>query len=96
VTEHELLAEVTGLCEDLGLWWHHEPDSRRSPAGWVDLVILGRGHVIFAELKNFSRGRSPRQVEIGYRLMNAGLRYVIWRPQHLASGEIRRELEAIA
>lgn len=64
MTEDELLAEVTALCDRLGLLWHHDPDphrfglrrirewfTRSGSKGFPDLVIAGRRGIIFRELK---------------------------------------------
>jgi hypothetical protein len=92
----QLQKAVTGLCDELGLWWHHEANSRRSKAGWVDLVILGWGGALFAEIKTEDGRRTSKQIECAKQLTRAYLQYRLWRPSDYTSGEIRNELEAIA
>jgi hypothetical protein len=99
MTHDELQAAITsgtrrrpGLCALMGLWWHHEHDSRRSTAGWVDLVILGLGGAIFAELKVPGDRVRPAQREVAMRLQAADLNYQLWTPADLRSGRIQAEL----
>jgi hypothetical protein len=93
--EAELLAAVTGRCEDLGLLWHHSPDSRRDRPGFPDLVIAGTRGVLFTELKSDDGRRSLAQIKWAGRLAHAGLTYRLWRPADLKDGTIGAALEAI-
>lgn len=81
MTEEQFQKKVTDLCDWLRIAWHHETDSRRSKAGFPDLVMAGPGGVLFAELKT-DRGRvSPEQNEWLNRLTAAGATAVVWRPR---------------
>lgn len=99
MTEAELVAEVSKLCGQLGLLWHHCRDARccRGPRGLPDLIVAGPRGVIFAELKSEDGDTSPDQdlwlwtVAKGKR---AGVE--LWRPRDLQSGIIRAVLEALA
>ena len=103
MSEDDLLVSVTcgtrakpGLCKLLGLLYFHVHDSRRSPSGFPDLLIAGPGAILFAELKT-QRGRvSPAQKEWIAALESAGQSVFLWRPVNFLSGEIQRELAAIA
>ena len=61
MTEAEFQAQVIALAT-LGGWAHyHTFDSRKSAAGFPDLVLVRRNQVLFIELKS-ERGRvSPEQ-----------------------------------
>lgn len=63
MSEKQLLESVVALAKALG-WRHfHTHDSRRSPAGFPDLVMVRGGRLLFVELKS-TRGRyGPGQVE---------------------------------
>lgn len=79
VREIEFQRRITDLCDWLKLTWHHETDSRRTRAGFPDLVIVGNA-VIFVELKS-QRGRvSPEQQAWLDALMRAGVEAHVWRP----------------
>lgn len=97
MTGGELQALVTGLADDLGLWWAHFPDSRRQfgHPGWVDLVILGWHGGLFTEIKGSGDKRSKSQVSVGVRLHDIGLDYRLWTPRQWHDGIIHQELYRI-
>lgn len=78
-TEKAFQQQVTDLCDWYHLRWHHETDSRRSKAGFPDLVIVGK-RVIFVELKS-ERGRVSK-AQRGWitDLERAGAEVHVWRP----------------
>ena len=84
---------VTDLCRWLRLRWYHTHDSRRSNAGFPDLVIVGPGEVIYAELKS-ERGRlSSAQAEWIEALNAAGTKAYVWRPSDMREiSQILRDL----
>lgn len=100
MTEAELLAEVTDLCGQLGLIWHHCAASARcrGPRGFPDLVIAGLGGVIFAELKTTEGDTTAEQDRWLYTLARSNLdtRVFTWRPADLDAGRIRHWLGKIA
>ena len=48
--------------------------------GWVDLVLLRGGDALFIELKTEKGRVGPEQSEMGGALLDAKLRYGLWRP----------------
>lgn len=80
MTEAALLANVVEACRWLGLRCYHTHDSRRSAAGFPDLVIVGR-RVAFVELKANSRISREQQAWID-DLAAAGEWVYVWRPVH--------------
>lgn len=95
MSENELEQEIRALLRRYGLYGYHTHDSRRSPAGWPDWVILGRG-LLFRELKSTGGYLTPAQRRVGYMLKAAGQDWDVWRPADLESGRIQRELERIS
>lgn len=82
MNEADFQRRITDTCDLMGLIWHHETDSRRSNAGFPDLVIAGPGGVLFAELKSEKGRITSHQNFWLYRLREAGSMAVIWRPSH--------------
>lgn len=99
--EAELLATIIGtrkkpgLCDELGVRWFHVFDPRTGPAGFPDLVLVGR-RILYAELKGPVTRLTQEQRAWGRDLARAGAWWVIWRPGDYHSGRIRKEMEAIA
>lgn len=94
ISEADFQQQVTDLCDLLHLKWHHETDSRRSKAGFPDLVICGPGGVLWLELKT-QRGRvSKEQHSWIEALQTAGQEAYVARPGNLPA--IKRRLTALA
>ncbi len=96
MSEDQLLQAVTELARILGLLAYHTRDSRRSAPGFPDLVLAGRGGVLFVELKSQGGQLSAHQQDWRYMLQAAGQRWRLWRPADLEAGLVCRELRAIA
>jgi hypothetical protein len=94
MTEDELLLEITRWCQALHLPMYHTHDSRRSPAGFPDLVIIGSS-VLWRELKTEGGSVRREQEMWGASLLAAGQDWGIWRPSMLESGRIVTELQEI-
>ncbi len=68
---------------------YHTHDSRRSPAGFPDLVLARRGRIIFAELKTDKGRLMPKQLEWMATLQTVEVETdgivsaYIWRPNQL-------------
>jgi hypothetical protein len=96
MSEGELQDRVRAMADSLGLAVQHIHDARRSwLVGWPDLVIIGTS-VLYAELKSQTGQLSPDQARVGRLIERAGGRWLLWRPEHLLSGEIARELTALS
>lgn len=94
VNERQIQAVITRMCDDRGLYWKDEPDSRRSKKGWVDLVILGNG-ALFVEVKADTGRRTREQIDMSLKLVFAGLQYRLWREEDLRSGVVEDELNKL-
>lgn len=94
MSEDALLAQVRRLAVDLGWLVYHTHDSRRSEAGFPDLVLVNakQGRTLFRELKRM-RGRvSPDQRIWLDALQLVGQDAAIWRPDDLLEERILAEL----
>lgn len=96
MTHDELLQLVTGYCDDMGLLWHHPPDSRRERAGWPDLVIAGPYGILFAELKSADGRVTKAQLRTGQQLLDWGHLWVKWYPADWHNGHIKATLLMLA
>jgi hypothetical protein len=85
-TEKAFQADVVRLAESLGWEWYHTHDSRRSPSGFPDLVLV-RERVVYAELKTESGTLSAEQTHWLNRLKAARAEAYIWRPSAWAAVE---------
>lgn len=89
-SEAEFQQQVLDLAQ-LGGWSaYHTHDSRRSQAGWPDLVLCRPPELIFAELKSETGKVSPEQQQWVDDLNACGQEAVIWRPSDLAPIIIQR------
>lgn len=77
---------------------YHNPDSRRSQAGFPDLVLISssRGRALFRELKSEDGRVRPKQRSVLLAMVAAGLDADVWRPRDLRSGRIVKELRGQA
>lgn len=83
VTEAQWLKTVTEICHARGYITYHAKHPRRDPPGFPDLVIVGHGRVIFAELKDIAGKIEPGQQYWLDRLVEAHQRVYVWRPGDL-------------
>lgn len=84
-SEEEFLQAVLRLFRSNGWLTYHTRDSRRSDAGFPDLVA-GRGSkVIVAELKSASGKPTADQTDWLATFGLAGVPAYLWRPQHWAN-----------
>lgn len=97
-TERALLAAVTVECDELGLLWHHDPDSRRAlgSPGFPDLVVAGPGGFVIAELKSHNGRMTREQIRWRACLQHGFRGYALLRPEHHERGEIIRLLHRLA
>lgn len=94
LTEVELQQKITDLAELRGWLVYHTYDSRRSAAGFPDLVLCRSGQVLFVEVKS-EKGRLSKaqakwltELGIGTTLQFDHFHEVyIWRPSDMADIE---------
>lgn len=93
LTERSFMDQVVRCAKMLGWASYHTHDSRRSAAGFPDLVLVrpsGRGRqgrVIFAELKAQRGSVAPEQHGWLTLLIEAGAEVFLWRPSDWKSIE---------
>ena len=101
VTADEILTEadfqglVLDVAETFGWEVFHDGDSRRSNAGFPDLVLVKDGRIIFAELKRETGAypSKPQMIWLALLGQAAGdnVMAVLWRPssnwQEVLSGK---------
>jgi hypothetical protein len=92
-----LEAKLKELLREYDLFGYHNPDSRRSAAGWPDWEIIGaygKG-ALYRELKSQRGTLKVAQRRVGSLLQAAGMDWAVWRPSDYFNGTIRRQLERI-
>lgn len=109
-SEAQLQRAILGLCGQLDeglqrqypgvpgmrLLVHHETDSRKTAAGWLDLTIAGPGGLVIPELKREKGRLRPEQAVWLEVLEAAGVAAYVWRPSDWVAGAIQNELHRIA
>lgn len=96
MTEADLQATVTGICDLRRLDWYHVRVSKGMRPGWPDLVIIGPGKLLYRELKSERGSVTPDQRAVGAKLTAAGCDWAVWRPRDLVSGVIPDALAQLA
>jgi hypothetical protein len=92
MNESVFLEKVISLAEENNVLWFHDYDSRRNPPGFPDLCLVGRRHVLFAELKNFGKLTSAQRIWRDRVTATDPGAWVIWTPYDLKTGEIEETL----
>ena len=89
MTEGDFQVQVVTLARSMGWKHYHTYDSRRSAAGWPDLVLTHPKHgILFRELKTQTGRITGAQQEWIDMLGLAGLDAGVWRPADLYNGVI--------
>jgi VRR-NUC domain len=79
LAERDFMATVREAATLNGWRVYHTHDSRRSPSGFPDLVLV-RERVVFAELKGATTRITPGQERWLDALDAAGAEVYLWRP----------------
>jgi hypothetical protein len=88
--EQALLLEVLRIVKARNLLWFHDFDSRKNPPGLPDLIIVGPGGILYAELKSEHGPTSMMQTRWLRALLAQRQQAVIWRPSDLRTGKIEK------
>jgi thiol:disulfide interchange protein len=80
ITEKQFMAQVLRLAHLCHWRTYHTHDSRRSVAGFPDLVLLRGPRVVVAELKVGRNRPTPAQVEWLESWRAAGVPAYLWTP----------------
>ena len=88
ISERQFQAQVIALARLAGWTWYFTHDSRRSPAGFPDLILVRGGQLVAAELKR-ERGRLTDPQREWLTLLGAvpGVIAECWKPSSWARVE---------
>ena len=90
----DLQPAVRKMAKLLGWEFYHTHDSRKSEAGFPDVVLVRNRRLIFAELKRQKGRTSEDQIKWLNKLSQCeGVEVYVWRPSHYFSGEIEKILK---
>ncbi len=81
ISEKEFMAEVTKLAKQNGWKVYHTYNSRKSEAGFPDLVLL-RDRIVVAELKTSDGRLTAAQENWLQAFSDAGVERYVWRPDY--------------
>jgi len=83
MTEKEFLQQVRDLAKLCGWLTYHTYDSRRSPEGFPDLVLVRGNQIVFTELKSEKGKLRPEQrmwLDALEKVCNVEV--YLWRPHN--------------
>lgn len=92
MTEAQLQACIENAARYLGWRSYHTHDSRRSQAGFPDLVLVKGSQILWRELKTTTGRLRPEQTAWLTDLNAAGADTGIWRPIDWLNGTVEHEL----
>lgn len=92
MSEDTLQERIEQLAVELGWLRYHTYDSRRSAAGFPDLVMVRRGRIVWRELKSMKGRVSADQRTWLDALEKANADVGVWRPIDLLDGTVLAEL----
>jgi hypothetical protein len=81
ISERRFMQQVVDLAKLLKWRVYHTHDSRHSPAGFPDLVLVRRPRVLFVELKVGKNVPTDEQIAWLLDLHDCGQVVHIWRPE---------------
>lgn len=84
ISEKEFQSQVIQLAKLLGWLVYHTHDSRRSVAGFPDLILLRNGRLVVIELKVGKNRATPEQVVWLEAFAKIADYVAVWTPQHWA------------
>lgn len=82
ISEADFQAKVIAKAKGNGWEYYHTHDSRRSPEGFPDLVLVRGQSLMFVELKKEKGTVSPEQEKWLKLLAATGAIACVWRPSH--------------
>jgi hypothetical protein len=80
LTEKQFQGHITELAKLCHWWAYHTHDSRRSEAGFPDLVLVRGSWLVFAEIKVGDNKPTRKQLACLARLKATGANVFIWHP----------------
>ena len=91
VSEKQFMAEVVRFARRNNWLIYHTTNSRKSAAGFPDLILIRGNRLIVAELKVARNEPTPAQERWLCAFHGAGVKAYLWRPEHW--GEIIETLK---
>lgn len=79
-TERDFQQAIVDLAHLKGWYVYHTYDSRRSAAGWPDLVLLRPPRIIIAEVKSAKGRLRTAQRDVLQMLDGCDIETHVWRP----------------
>ena len=102
MTENELQDAVAEYAQTLGYMVAHSRPARTDKGwrtawsydgkGYFDLTLIGRGRVVFAEIKAAGKKQTPDQLRWYEHAIVHGLDVVVWWPKDWLNGTIEEYL----
>jgi len=85
VFEKQFQSQVIDLAQKLGYLCYHTYDSRRCSPGFPDIVIVGRGRILYRdrEMKTSKGKLTDAQRNWGEKLQASGGDWCVWRPSDM-------------
>lgn len=96
MSEEELLDTVRLYGKQLNILVYHTWNSKRSEAGFPDVVLLSSRAIAYRELKREDGRVTAAQQTWLNRLTSAGQDAGLWRPSDLVAGRVLLEMRALA
>ena len=95
--ESEYLSEVYHICDFYGAKAHHCNDPKRCHGrGLPDLIIVGKGGVLWREVKTWGDKASPEQTEYLWLLRAIGQDAEVWDELDLQRGIVAAQIARVA
>lgn len=88
LTEKEFMAQVVQLAKLLGWLVYHTHDSRRSVAGFPDLMLLRGGRLLVIELKVGQNQPTAEQRTWLREFSKTGVFVAVWTPEQWAEIQV--------
>ncbi len=96
-TEAQFQTEIITVADQLGWMYYHTHNSKHSPSGWPDLVLLHpvRRKLIIWELKSRKGKATLAQIAWINGLRSVGINAAVKWPVDWADESIQRELRGV-
>lgn len=95
MSEADLQEGVRQLAVSLGIRYYHTHDSRHSPAGFPDVVLVSPPNCLIRELKREGVELTDAQLAWLADLFDCDLDVGVWKPADWISGRIVDEMRAM-
>jgi hypothetical protein len=96
-TEAQFQKEVTDMCDERNILWHHCDAAYRCSGhnGLPDLLLIGSS-LLYVELKSSWGHLTGDQNMYKWAIIKAGGSHAVWKPRDLFNGVVEAALDNIA